>query len=173
MYACVFVCERSWKAQVRNLVTTEEDNLCAIDSISLPCNNAQSNLNNKYTSIIHCWHIYEPNKSHCLSIIAYIGSRRRILRHMAPNLAWLRHQMDTFSALLAICAGNSLVTGEFPEQRPVTKSFYVFFDLRLNKRLSKQWWGWWFETPPRPLWHHCNVQQAHSHSQELCQQSTL
>ena len=32
--------------------------------------------------------------------------------------------------------------GEFPTQRPVTRSFDVFFDLRLNKRLSKQPWGW-------------------------------
>ena len=39
--------------------------------------------------------------------------------------------------------------GEFPAQRPVTWSFDVFFDLRLNKRLSKQSWGWWFETLPR------------------------
>ena len=46
--------------------------------------------------------------------------------------------METFSALLAICAGNSPVTGEFPAQRPVTLSFDVFFDLRPNKRLSKQ-----------------------------------
>ena len=45
--------------------------------------------------------------------------------------------MDTFSALLAICAGNSAVPGEFPAQMPVTRSFDVFFDLRLNKRLSK------------------------------------
>ena len=44
--------------------------------------------------------------------------------------------METFSALLAICAGNSPVPGEFPAQRPVTRSFYVFFNLRLNKRLS-------------------------------------
>ena len=54
---------------------------------------------------------------------------------------WWRHEMDTFSALLALCAGNSPVTGEFPSQRPVTRSFDVFFDLRLNKRLSKQPWG--------------------------------
>ena len=63
--------------------------------------------------------------------------------------------MEIFSALLAICAGNSPVTGEFPTQRPVTRSFDVFIDLRLNKRLGKQW-GWWFETPSRPLWRHCN-----------------
>ena len=47
--------------------------------------------------------------------------------------------------------------GEFPAQRPVTQSFDVFFDLRLNKRLSKQPWCWWFETPPWSLWRQCNV----------------
>ena len=46
--------------------------------------------------------------------------------------------METFFALLAICAGNSPVPGEFPVQRPVTRGFYVFFDLRLNKRLGKK-----------------------------------
>ena len=46
--------------------------------------------------------------------------------------------METFSAALAICVGNSLVPGEFTTQRPVTQSFDVFFDLHLNKRLSKQ-----------------------------------
>ena len=60
------------------------------------------------------------------------------------------------SALLAICAGNSPVPGEFPAQRPVTRSFVVFFDLRLKNRLSKQSWGWWFETLSCPLWRHCN-----------------
>ena len=66
---------------------------------------------------------------------------------------WWRHQMETFSVLLALCAG----TGEFPSQRSMTRIFYILFDLRLNKRLRKQWWGWWFETPSRPLWRHCNV----------------
>ena len=64
--------------------------------------------------------------------------------------------METFSALLAICAGNSPVPGEFPAQRPVTRSFDVFFDLRLNKWFSKQSWGWWCETHSCPLWRHCN-----------------
>ena len=65
--------------------------------------------------------------------------------------------METFSALLTICAGNSPGTGEFPAQRPVTRSFDVFFDLRSNKRLSKRWRGWWFETQSCPLWRHRNV----------------
>ena len=76
---------------------------------------------------------------------------------------WWRHQMETFSALLAICAGNSPVTGEFPTQRPVTRSFDVVFYLRLNKRLSKQSWGWWFETPSHPLWGQCNAEQNGRH----------
>ena len=69
---------------------------------------------------------------------------------------WWRHQIETFSALLAICAGNSPITGEFPTQRPVTRSFDGFFDLHLNKRLSKQSRGWWSEMPSRPLRRHCN-----------------
>ena len=72
------------------------------------------------------------------------------------TVSWWRHQMETFSALLALCVGNSPVTREFPSQRPVTRSFDVFFDLRLNKRLNKQSGGWWFETLFRPLWRHSN-----------------
>ena len=52
--------------------------------------------------------------------------------------------------------GNSPVTGEFPAQRPLTRSFDVFFDLRLNERLSKQPSGWWFGMPSCSLWRHCN-----------------
>ena len=186
-------------------------------------------------------------------------------------LAWWRHQMETFSALLAICAGNSPVTGEFHAQRPVTRIFDFFSDLmfslicawikgcvnnreaadlrchlarydvilmgifyqcgsatihfipaegaslfnhisqsssvhvdgikwkhfprywpfvrgihrslvnsphkgqwrgallflsdlRLNKRLSKQCWGWWFETPSCPLWRHSLIYSFESKS---------
>ena len=50
--------------------------------------------------------------------------------------------------------------GEFPTQRPVTRTFDGFFDLRLNKRLSKQPLGWWFETPSWSLWCHCNVMSS-------------
>ena len=71
-------------------------------------------------------------------------------------LPWWRHRMETFSALLAVCVGNSPVTSEFPSQRLVTRSFDVFFDLRLNKRLSKQSRRVWFETPSHSLWRHCN-----------------
>ena len=78
--------------------------------------------------------------------------------------------METFSALLAICEGNSPVSGEFPAQRPVTQSFDVSFDLRLSERLSKQSWGWWFETSSTPLWRHSNdmtgYQEKHGNGHE-------
>ena len=57
--------------------------------------------------------------------------------------AWWRHQMETFFALLAICARNSPITGEFPTQRPVMRSFDVFFDLRFNNSLIYTWINGW------------------------------
>ena len=64
--------------------------------------------------------------------------------------------MKTFSALLALCEGNSPVIGEFPSQRPVTRSFDIFFDLCLNQKFSKQRRRPWFWTRSRSLWRHCN-----------------
>ena len=69
---------------------------------------------------------------------------------------WWRHQMETFFALLALCEGNPPVPGGFPSQRLVTRSLDVFFDLRPNKRFSKQPRRRWFETPSRSLWRHYN-----------------
>ena len=51
-----------------------------------------------------------------------------------------------------------------PPKRPMTRSFDVFFDLLLNKPLSKQSWGWRFETTSRPLWRHSSV----IHSSLVC-----
>ena len=59
--------------------------------------------------------------------------------------------------LLALCEGNPPVTGGFPSQRPVARSFDILFGLRLNKRLNKRLRGRWFDTPSRSLWRHCNV----------------
>ena len=64
---------------------------------------------------------------------------------------WWHHQMKTSSALLAFGEGNSPAIGEFRSQRPMTRSFDVFFDLCPNKQLSKKSWGWWFETTSRSL----------------------
>ena len=68
---------------------------------------------------------------------------------------WWRHQMETFSALLALCEGNSPFPSEFLSQRPATRNFDVSFNLRLNKRLSKHLRQQWFKT--RSLWSHCNA----------------
>ena len=87
---------------------------------------------------------------HCFRVIVFAPKAKSLY-------SWWRHKMETFSALLVLCARNSPVPGDFPSQRPVTQSFDVFFDLRQNKRLSKQSWGWWFETPLRPSCRHCNV----------------
>ena len=76
--------------------------------------------------------------------------------HVKSCYSWKRHQMETSSALLALCAENSPVPGKFPAQSPVTRSFDAIFELHQNKRLSKQLWGCWFETPLRSLWCHCN-----------------
>ena len=80
-----------------------------------------------------------------------------IQRSLNTGYAWWRHQMETFSTLLALCAGNSPVTDGFPWQRPVTRSCDVFVDLRLNKRLSKLSRRRRFETPSRSLWRHFDV----------------
>ena len=102
-------------------------------------------------------HLFMMKKITSGIILAMNSANCDTSSHWPSTYPCWRHQMKTFSALLAICAGNSPVPGEFPAERPVTRSFDVFFDLRLNKRLSKQSWGWWFETLPRPLWRHCNA----------------
>ena len=73
-------------------------------------------------------------------------------------ISWWRHQMQMFSVLLALCVGNSPVTGEFSTQRPVTWSFDVFFGQCLNKWMSKQshWWmlSWVY------LWSYITINDA-------------
>ena len=91
--------------------------------------------------------------SHYLTM-GYLFNRDGLFTFSKPS--WWRHQMETFSALLALCAGNSPITGEFPAQRPVTRSFDVFLDLRLKQQLSKQWRRRWFMTQSDSLWRHCN-----------------
>ena len=63
-----------------------------------------------------------------------------------------------------LLCGEFTGPGEFPTQRPVTRSFDVFFDLHLNKRLSKQPWGWWLGTLSWSLWRHRNALRAGSGS---------
>ena len=64
---------------------------------------------------------------------------------------------NIFRVTCHLCGEFTGFPGEFPAQRLVTRNFDAFFDLRPNMLLSKQSWGWWFETPSRPLWRHRNV----------------
>ena len=94
---------------------------------------------------------------HCLILVSW--SSFLVWNHWAMFMigSWWCHQMEFFSALLALCGGHTLVTSEFPSQRPVTRNFDIFFDLRPNKRLSKESWGWRFGAPSHWLWRYCNV----------------
>ena len=91
---------------------------------------------------IHIARKLGPDSMQCCRLPSIRNPNIKIKRFPWPPyiwkiISWWRHPMETFSALLAICAGKSPVTGEFPPQRPVTRSFDVFFDLSLNERLSK------------------------------------
>ena len=71
---------------------------------------------------------------------------------------WWRDQNGNIFRATGHLCGEFTGPGEFPPQRPVTRSVDVFFDQRMYKRLSKQPWGWWFETPSWSLWRHRNEQ---------------
>ena len=134
-----------WKNQ-RKLVT------CVTDSIS-----------HKHSMGLHwAWRFKMLNRvsaNEFIMLLKIVYHGRTVWGHskMEKHFSWWRHQMDTFSALPALCERNPPVTDGFPSQRPGTRSFDVFFDLRLNKRLSKQSKRRWFETPSRSLLHNCNV----------------
>ena len=89
----------------------------------------------------------------------------RVLRHeimtsptraLAQCFIMMTSNGNIFCVTGTLC-GEFTGPGEFPAQRPVKRSFDVFFDLSLNKRLSKHSWGWWFEMQSRPLWRYFNV----------------
>ena len=82
----------------------------------------------------HCWSCDILNKDlscHWGSSVLWCPICR------VNSSAWWRHQMETFSALLALCAGNSPVSGEFPAQRPVTRSFDVLCPLWRHGNVGK------------------------------------
>ena len=90
----------------------------------------------KWYNLIFTWYLW--NATHTLKVSMTTSSNGNIFCITGP-----------------LC-GEFTSPGEFPTQKPVTRSFDVFFDLRLNKRLSKQPWGWWFEMPSWSLWRQCN-----------------
>ena len=87
---------------------------------------------------------------------------------VAPKIVLSLCKMSSSNGNISRVTGH--LCGEFtcPRGIPRTKAsdaelWYFFFDLRRNKRLSKQSWGWWFETLSRPLWRHCNWQSTARH----------
>ena len=96
-------------------------------------------------------------QSQVYSTTINMGSDQRI-HHLIKKIHWgmmTSSNGNIFRVTGPLC-GEFTGPGEFPTQRPVTRSFGVFFDLRQNKRLSKQPWGWWFEMPSWSLWRQCN-----------------
>ena len=128
------------------------------------------------SSPFQCWNMIEntnissyffPTIQHVYSFkdFTWQTSKRPLSHWPRWYVAEARVNMMTSSNgnifhVTGLCAENSPVTGEFSAERPVTRSFAVFFDLCLNKRLSKQSWGWWSETPSCSLWRHCNEYQT-------------
>ena len=120
-------------------------------------------------------HTLYNNMVHWIFSHVWLCDKETLCRHNIHKLVvsqhsckihWLRtnNEMYDFSMMTSsngnIFRVTGLLCGEFIGhrwKRPVTRSFGVFFGLRLNKQLSKPSWGWWFETPSRSLWRQCNV----------------
>ena len=121
-----------------------------------------------FTSLCYAVHPKNYACDLCFFVVKYysiLPISFRVIPLLPEKISWWHHQMETFSALLAFCRGNSPVTGEFPPQKPLIQSFDVLFYLRLNKRLSQHSRHQWFEMPSRLLWRHCNVQSGPSASE--------
>ena len=114
-----------------------------------------SDIQHRITHLLHSYHLQIPLR--LSSNQRFINTGTVSFRHdtMFPRRMMTSSNGNIFR-VTGHLYGNSTIPGEFPTQRPVTWSFGVFFDLRLNKRLSKRWRCWWFETPSRPLWRHRN-----------------
>ena len=79
-----------------------------------------------------------------------------VTSHKLHGVLWWRHRMKTFPRYWHFVRGILQSPVNFSSQRPVTRRFNVFFDVHLNKRLSKQPRYLWFGMPLRSLWRHCN-----------------
>ena len=109
------------------------------------------------------WNLLYPALSHemaqcVLKQIRWIlYPQTMLLVNHSPTISMMTSSNGNIFRVTGHLCGEFTGPGEFPTQRPVTRSFDVFFDLRLNKRLSKQPRGWWFETPSCSLWRHRNA----------------
>ena len=97
----------------------------------------------------------QPSKYVCTSMTDRTEINYREMKPTLSKIIMKTSSNGNIFRITGLLCEEFTVTGEFPSQRPVKRSFEVFFDLRLNKRFSKHSWGWWFETPSRSLWRHC------------------
>ena len=116
----------------------------------------QLSIRNTFENLV-CWLSSFLQASFLWMISKFINRRYTI-----PHLHTTIFDVNACVCLVYIyqapkCFINLTVSGAFSAQRPVTRSFDVLFDMRLDKELSKQSRGWWFEMISRPLWRHCNV----------------
>ena len=106
-----------------------------------------------------------PYRAHYYVTVMYYTVK--VVRQPLAGDAMMTSSNGNLFRVTGPLCGEFTGPGELPTQRPVTRSFDVFFDLRLNKRLSKQSWCWWFETPPWSLWRQCNARGLSEFSSEL------
>ena len=125
----------------------------------------QSSASLAFVRGIHRWPVNSPHKGPVTRKMFPFDDVIMCTALLCVLMLWLYHQCflihimtssngNIFRVAGPLC-GEFTGPGEFPAQRPVTRSFDFFFDLRPNKRLSKQPWGWWFETPSWLLWRQC------------------
>ena len=115
--------------------------------------------------LIMAWNV--KSRCHMSSLPGTLGLAHSYNRVLYPRIMMTSSNGSIFRVTGPLW-GNSPVTGEFPSQRPVTRSFDVFFDLRLIKRLRKQSRRRWFETPMRSLWRHIVLNSVCLHIPRSC-----
>ena len=156
IFVRVMACHRMSKKQCLNQWSATfvmPYDVTKINVFKFKCRARHVHVNHKQL-IDDIWNVFMnwpwPDKycSVCCISITWVGVTKPV---SSISLSWWRHRMETLSASLARCGWNPSVSGGFPSQRPVTRSFDVFFDLRMNKRLNKHSRLHWFETPSRSL----------------------
>ena len=102
-------------------------------------------------------HLKCIGKFHHMASLSHWSMRSRVACSASiHDPALRRHPTDTLFRVTGHLCGEFTGRRWIPRTKATEAELCDFFDLRLNKRLSKQSWGWWFETPSHPLWRHCN-----------------
>ena len=102
------------------------------------------------------WILFADYNFSYMELLEKSGTTTRLIHRLCIiALTVSKFCMMTLSNGNVFCVTGPFVRG-IHRSPSVTRSFDVFFDLHLNKGLSKQSRRQWFETPSHPLWRHCN-----------------